>query len=105
MFDALDRERELRHQIHKECKSNQSLGRWTHRAYLSLAALTVGSSAVSAVLALTNANRVLVGSMALIPGICAGVSDRFHLLLKKHWYYRKYDKLKALERKMDFVFA
>lgn len=105
MADAPMRAKLLRKQIYTECQANLRLGRQTHHLYLLIIALTVGASAVSSILALgfPEADRRLIGAIALIPGICAGVADRFHLRLKKHWYYRKYDKLNALVRRMDFV--
>ena len=105
MVDDASPAQVLRKQIFDECQYNWKLGWRTHLLYLFIIALTVGSSAVSSILALgfPEVDHRLIGSIALIPGICAGVSDRFHLRLKKHWYYRKYDKLNALVRRMDFV--
>ena len=105
MADNAKRANELQDDIDKACRRNLRLGRQTHGAYLTLGVLIVGSSALSAILALgfEGVDRRLIGAIALVPGICAGVADRFHLVLKKHWYYRKYDKLKALSRRMHFI--
>jgi hypothetical protein len=104
--DEANRARKLRKQIHKECQHSLHLGQAMHWLYLSLIGLTVGSSALASILALgfyRETGGPIVGVIALIPGICAGVSDRFRLRLKKHWYYRRYDKLNALLRRIDFV--
>ena len=106
MIDSDNRAEALRAQIEQECQDNLKYGRRTHRFYMSIVLVTVGSSALSAILALGFSKEVderLIGVIALVPGICAGVADRFHLMLKKHWFYRKYDKLNALLRRMDFV--
>jgi hypothetical protein len=103
--DDAKRAHKLRKQIHKECRHSLHLGQAMHWLYLSLIGLTVGSSAAASIMALTAYDKTgrLVGVIALIPGICAGVSERFRLRLKKHWYYRRYDQLNALVRRMDFV--
>lgn len=105
MVDEATRAQQLRAQIYAESKYSLKLGQRTHQLYLLIIALTVGASAVSSILALgfPEVDRRLIGAIALIPGICAGVADRFHLRLKKHWYYRRYDKLNALVRRIDFV--
>jgi hypothetical protein len=105
MTDNLERAHELQKEIDEACRTNLRLGRQTHGLYLTLGVLIVGSSALSAVLALgfDEVDRRLIGAIALIPGICAGVAETFHLVLKKHWYYRKHDRLKALSRRMHFT--
>jgi hypothetical protein len=105
VIDTVERAKDLQIEIDGACRRNLRLGRQTHGLYLALGVLIVGSSALSAILALgfERVDRRLIGAIALIPGICAGVADRFHLVLKKHWYYRKYDRLKALSRRMHFI--
>ena len=107
MTDPIARAQALQVEIDEACRTNLRLGRQTHGIYLALGLLIVGSSALSAILVLRvgdmEANRWLIGSIALVPGICAGVADRFHLVLKKHWYYRKYDRLNTLSRRLRFI--
>ena len=104
----LTRAEALRAQIEAEAKDNLKYGRRYHKGYIALLILIVGSSALASILALgfdKSVDARVVGIIALIPGICTGVGDRFHFVLKKHWFYRKHDRLNSYLRQLDFVVA
>ena len=102
--DVATRVQRLRSELERERDHYLVLGRYNYCWQITLMLLTVGSSALAAVLGLgLKVDPRIVGGIALIPGICAGIASQFRVEGKTDWHYRKYDALKALLRQLNYV--
>lgn len=76
-------------------------GRRHYFASYTLMVVSVASSVLAGILALkVEATKELVGAVALVPALCAGIASQLRLVPKGNWYYHRNRLLQAHARIM-----